>query len=163
MYLNNEEGCTLTGNPQILIIVGTGASKFSSNRNIAPGVTEWQPPLAIELLDFAGPRGAICDLTNIYPGALSIATQLHSKIRSTRNPSWNIEEDLSELATHKSEALRRAFKHVPPFLRDYLQEVCDRYKGLAGNYLTRARYLVGEAENGVTFVSLNYDMLLERA
>lgn len=153
----------MTNKPkQVVVVIGAGASKFCSN-GLLPFDQGWQPPLANELFMFREARRNIWPLIEPYPGAQSIAALIQTAMRKRGDASWNIEAELSALATHDHPAVRETFKQVPAYLRDYLQTVCNKYMGAAGSYIVLLKTLVADTNHNVTFVSLNYDTLLERA
>lgn len=155
----------MTNKKTTVVVLGAGASYDASNDTVAQ-MSLWRPPLAVQLFDFTGNRWELEGLTDSYLGAKAVAVQLRTKLRQLGDrgeSSWNIEQELAELATHKDARIKQEFKHVPPFLRDYLQKVSEEFRGVAGNYVMLARQLIAEANNRVVFVSLNYDTLLERA
>ncbi len=146
-----------------VVVLGAGASKFASNGSVTAASNKFQPPLAVELFDFTGGRSDLYRLMDDYPGARAVTEQLRRRVRINGDSSWNIEQELSALATHQSGQIRQQFKHVPPFLREYLDRVSREFKGVAGNYFALARDLIADTGGHVVFVSLNYDTLLERA
>lgn len=84
---------------QAVVVLGAGASKFSSN-DVLPFEQGWEPPLAIDLFMFRKARQHVWNLIAPYPGAQSVAAQLQSTMRRGGGDMWNLEAELSKIAEH---------------------------------------------------------------
>jgi hypothetical protein len=149
----------------LMVILGAGASHDSVHPDIVAemksGIRQLQPPLARELFDN---RPIFNDFVKRY-GCDDLAVTLRAVIR---NPEKNLEEELERLRGRVSDP-RVASELVG--LRFYLQAItweCSRWGEEAGgltNYGALARHIaltIPEDEE-VSFVTFNYDTLLERA
>ena len=82
---------------------------------------------------------------------------------TSEDESFDLEARLTAYADSKDERTRRAFKDIPPYLRDVLVRVNTDYVPSPTNYINLGRRLLQDETHEVFFIVLNYDTLLERA
>ncbi len=154
MTIRDESGLS-----KVCVILGAGASH--DVRNEANDIINevFQPPLVSDLFDFdAHPEYRA--IARRYSGAITLSQSIAPKARSRE---FNLEAELTRLASHPSTEIREHFKHVPAYLRDLLQKASDGYTTEPGCYAQLVAELLAESSHDVMFLVLNYDTLLEKA
>ncbi len=143
---------------KVAVILGAGASYDAWNETGPPAEMAWRPPLARE---FFGARQAFWPVLGSYRGARLLASELGEL---ARGDAFNIELKLREFAEHNDQRIRRAFREVPPYLRDVILEVVRTYTG-THNPGTHLRFVMHLLSTGapVAFIDLNYDPYTEMA
>ncbi|MBI4267451.1 MAG: SIR2 family protein [Chloroflexi bacterium] len=144
---------------KVCVILGAGASSDVHNDGSRLIDEKLKPPLARELFDIKH-REAFWEFINEYEGARFFASLLEPVLSSGER---SIEQKLREYAGHKDPSIRKHFKDVPPYLRDLLQAVSNRYTYVPGNYIRLNYELLSEHQHEVIFIVLNYDTFLEKA
>ncbi|MFN0094939.1 MAG: hypothetical protein ACKVVT_09190 [Dehalococcoidia bacterium] len=141
----------------VTVVLGAGAS-HDCHAGTTPVRSElWQPPLANTLFNEKRFYRLGADLPS-FPGIWSsIATQLSS--RGTTN---SFEAALSEWAKSAHPVRRAAFKSIPTFLMRLLASATIDYVDHPDATSLLVRGLL-DAFHRVTFVVLNYDLILETA
>lgn len=142
---------------RLLIVLGAGASADSASDLVPGRNNEWTPPLVRELFDnrFAG-------ILNGYPfGQIAAAD-----IRRVDGDSLSIEQFLrSEYGGSGSELKRRKFLSIPLYLQDVMLQVSYRHSPQPDNYdllISNVDGLLEDTDLHVLFVTLNYDLILDR-
>lgn len=75
----------------------------------------------------------------------------------------DVEQRLREYATHRDSNIAIAFKQIPAYLRDIIYRSSSMYVERPINYDRLTRVLLSEHPHDVTFITANYDSLLEQA
>lgn len=119
----------------------------------------FRPPLAVDLFNIAG-NSQYENIIQQYRGADTLAAILGPLIASG---SEGVESALQRFSNHKETDLRRAFKDVPPYLRDLIFACSTKYVRNPGCFIPLVEALISEWPHDVLFIVLNYDDLLERA
>jgi hypothetical protein len=157
---------------QLAVILGAGASFDSARRSREAGVNwAWKPPLATELFHpgDAGLHQPVSlerqrnfeSVLARYPRARSLANEGYARLRSSENlesvlRSWRDGEDF----------VVRKFQQVPLYLQDLLGSVSMGYvptPNSTDNYDALVGRLLAADFDKVVFITLNYDLLLERS
>ena len=157
---------------RLAVILGAGASFDSIRRSRTVGVSwSWRPPLTTELFEpkdesFSrevqeARRRNFETVLARYPRARSLASELG--IRAARGEgleavlrSWRDGEDY----------IVRRFQQVPFYIQDLLSEVGQNLLEpgtSADNYDVLVSRLLSSEFEQVAFISLNYDLLLEKS
>ena len=118
-----------------------------------------RPPLTNELFAFRQ-RSAFHRIFSSYTHANTLAPELG--YLSTKG-SLRLEEKLLEYATHENQGNRRAFRDIPAYLRDIMEQTGRSYVEVPGSYVQLVKRLIRDYPHEVAFVVLNYDILLEQA
>lgn len=154
----------------LLTVFGAGASFDSVDLSLAPGVSlglrlksYYQPPLAAELFD---ERPAFVSEMNLWPQVAPLVTRL----RTAASRGGAVEEVLREIQ-EEADKYRRRLSHLMA-LEYYLASILDtptwewlHAAGGATNYvdlLDKIERSYG-GESGASFVTFNYDSMLEQA
>ncbi len=152
-------GLNISDMPKACVILGAGASCDIWSKGTPVINEDLRPSLAKELFD-TNSRPAFYQVMKQYSGAKYLSDLLYPVIA---NGEMAIEEALRHYTNHKDPDLREKFKHVPPYLRDLLQECSHNYVEEPGSYIQLITELLAEHPHNVLFMTLNYDDLLERA
>jgi hypothetical protein len=139
-----------------LVILGAGAS-----RDIIPPVPnqarieeEYQSPVTAELF---GEGRAIRERIEKYEGVLQLASNLTIRLRSQ-----TLESILAEFSKSREPRRQAQFRQIPLYLQDLFWDISWRYTNEAINYTHLIDELF-EVFDHVTFLTLNYDLFMERA
>ena len=142
---------------RLVVVLGAGASADSVSPNVVGGEANWRPPLVRELFD-----GRFAGVLNRYPMAQFAAAD----IRRLDQSSVSIEQFLrEEYASSTVELAKRKFLSVPLYLQDVMLHVSYRHSPQPDNYDLLISYLfdvLAETDLNVLFVTLNYDLILDR-
>lgn len=101
-------------------------------------------------------------LTRSFDG-IRETEQLSDDIRSRISQGFSIETILKEYASESSLELRRQFWEIPFYFQELLGEVTNRYvRSGATRYDTLVREIVRSDYQQILFITLNYDLFLEK-
>lgn len=144
---------------KVAVILGAGASADAWNDTGPPREPAWTPPLARELF---GRRPAFWEVLQRYRGARVLAAELGELARVE---TFSLEAKLREYSAHPDPRIRAAFKEIPPYLRDLINQVVQRYTYNFPIPGTHMRFVMRLLSSGaqVGFIVLNYDDYLEIA
>ncbi len=142
---------------RVAVILGAGASKDVAGRSPKVSPFDWTPPLAGELFSNPGNFRHVELILQKYPGAVTVRQLVMAR---TDGSSIQIEDELRRLS--RNELYASAYKHVPPYLRDYLYAVSHSHVTSPGNLIQLVADLM-DSDHEVAFVVLNYDTFLEQA
>lgn len=141
-----------------VVLVGAGAS-FDCASLAAPVDDRWRPPLTKDL--FSGfHRPEFASILTKYPGAVVLAPDLAEKAKKS---TFSLEAELRRLTDHSDPRIQAHCMDVPRYLEDLLSQVSHQYTAVPGAYLRLVTEILGECGHATTFISLNYDNLLEQA
>lgn len=140
-----------------VVILGAGASYDVHNGVVPVTNASLRPPLARELFE-----DRFWNWRSVYPGAEVLGAVL-GRMALTQSAPFNLEERLTEYANNSDRRTRRAFKDIPPYLRDIVTAVSAAYVPSPSSYIVLAQRLLRDETHEIMFVSLNYDTLLEKA
>ena len=139
------------------VVIGAGASFEVHNGTVPVLDPELRPPVARQLFE-----SRFWNYRRHYPGAEVLGAEL-GRLAMSQDESFDLEARLTAYATSGDERTRRAFKDIPPYLRDVLVSVNTKYVPSPTNYINLVRRLLHDGTHEVFFIVLNYDTLLERA
>lgn len=142
---------------ELLVVLGAGASYDCANEASICDAAH-RPPLARELFHVAS-RPAFWEVLRQYPGAMALAPDL---AELSLQSAVSIEDELRKLASHSDSLTRQHFEDIPRYLSSLLTSVSKKYASMPGSYVRLVKRLVADEPHRVTFVSLNYDDLLEQ-
>lgn len=144
---------------KVAVILGAGASKDAAGASpVKHEVHGYTPPLAKELFGNAAKYENIENILQRYPGAAHVRELV---VATKDQTSIGIENELRRIANQLE--LFTAYKHVPPYLRDYLDVVSRNHTTTPGMLVRLATDLLIEDPHEVGFIVLNYDTFLEQA
>ena len=142
---------------RLIVVLGAGASADSVSPHVTGTNRVRQPPLVRQLFD-----QRFADILNRYPMAQFAAAD----IRRLDQTSVSIEEFLrKEYAGSTVELTRRKFLSVPLYLQEVMLSVSCDYSPQPDNYdllISHVFDLLAETDTNVLFVTLNYDLILDR-
>lgn len=139
------------------VVIGAGASFEVHNGTVPVSNTELRPPLARQLFE-----SRFWSYRKHYAGAEVLGAEL-GRLAMRQDDSFDLEARLTAYANSRDERTRRAFKDIPPYLRDVLVRVNTDYVPSPTNYINLVRRLLQDETHEVFFIVLNYDTLLEQA
>ena len=145
--------------PKVCVVLGAGAShdvRGPGSLVVTPGL---RPPLACDLFNFEK-HGAFRPILAEYDGAWVLAQGLASR---SLEADFDLEKELSRIAKHPRDQMRKHYKHIPPYLRDLLLMCSYQYTSYPSSYIQLVQALLDEVPSDVLFLVLNYDDLLEQA
>jgi len=136
-----------------VVILGAGAAcDVVSLSDATASRPEFRPPLTEDLFS---PR--FQSILNKYPDASALAETI--RVKPTER---SLESLLRELADDPQKHIAAQFKQVPLYLQELMGEVSEHYTTRPSpNYTHLISRLLGGFKR-VAFVTLNYDLLLER-
>lgn len=139
-----------------LVILGAGASHdlMSADDELVSADTNYKPPLTESVFSIQASFQTILDR---YPdaGALVESIRIQPKDKS-------LEAVLREYSDSTSEHRARQFREVPLYIQELFGEISARYAvRQPRNYTHLVNHLLEEFER-VAFVTLNYDLFLEK-
>ena len=141
---------------RLTVILGAGASNDLGVSGRAQVEQEYQPPLARDLFKGAD---TFLRILNHYPRARSLAAPIAD--RMSRNE--DLESVLRSLRDSPNEHTVRAFWQIPLYLQELFAAISEHYTSEPTNYSILVHELLGSAYEKVAFVTLNYDLLLEKS
>ena len=136
----------------VCILVGAGASH--DVWVMGPKEDKFQPPLTQQL--FARRFSAVLQE---YAGALMLAQELGPL---ADRGALDLASKLLECAKHQDEEIRKAFRRIPPYLRDLFVST-RRYCQGTGSYAVLLKKVLADHQHRALLMSLNYDDFLDRA
>ena len=144
---------------KIAVILGAGAAHDVSNESRAVN-PQFQPPLVEELFG-DGARDHFSDIMDRYEGAGLLYDELFGLAKAGR---LDLEAKLQEYASDEAPpTIARAFRYIPPYIRDVLAESGRVYGSNLGTYTQLVLMLLAHQPHQIAFIVMNYDDLLERA
>ena len=141
------------------VILGARASYDVAGEGSPIANTDFRPPLAQDLFDIKK-HVAYWDVMVYYNGAQVLSQELAPLISSG---NIGIEKALRKYAEHSDSRIQEHFKHVPAYLRDLLFRASTEYTYVPSSYIQLVIKLLADYPHDVTFITLNYDNLLESA
>jgi hypothetical protein len=142
----------------LFVILGAGASYAASS--IYEAAADRRPPLTKELFD-----SRFAEILNRYPMAKNAAPEILDAIAgSEHEPAVSLEEHLRVRYRDSTDDLdRRRFLSIPLYLQEVLWQVSQPYNvALDLDHLIRLVNRLLREFSHVSFVTLNYDALLDR-
>jgi hypothetical protein len=155
----------------LFIVLGAGASydcvalKTDADEP-DPSVTrvnvQYRPPLAKDLFSSGH---AFDEILRKYPLATALSEEIRSRLRkSSEEQNATLEEILNELQSSPSLDTRRQVWEIPLYLQELLWTMSDKYVETGGTkFHTFVRRVLDSSFDRVLFLTLNYDLLLDRA
>ncbi len=142
----------------LTVLTGAGASHDCAWSEIAELAPEYQPPLTNQLFE---PRGSFNAILHNYPGAEALSDEIRTKLMD-RDAS--LESILKEIESREPLALRKQYWQIPLYLQELLGAVSTQYVRTGGTrYDTLVSSILRSPFERVMFLTLNYDLLLDRA
>jgi hypothetical protein len=141
---------------RLLVVLGAGASADCASNKVYGVQREWKPPLVTDLF---APRPTFASVLNQYPFGQFAAAD----IRRLDPQSLSIEQFLRDnYESGTTDFVRRKFRSVPLYLRELLLKVSFSYTPQPDNYDLLITNTLDGIDMEVLFVTLNYDLLLDR-
>jgi hypothetical protein len=141
----------------LFVVLGAGASHACTSEQLYPGIIDehpQRPPLVTGLFHASQTQHVLAR----YPQAQAAA----AAIRRAGSEALAIEEWIREHYRDSDyEGDRRKFVSITYYLQELLLEASNNFKDQPDNYDLLIRDLL-QAQERVVFVSLNYDLLLDR-
>jgi hypothetical protein len=155
----------------LVIIIGAGASHDCAVMRRGDGKSpytlrdpdgDWRPPLTRSLFE---PRATFAPILDDYPAAQAAAADIRALIDTAAPPdqAFALERYLREtLKESNSEDDRYRFRQIPLYLQHLLHEVSRQYTTDPENYHRLVNAALRSGLKNVTFITLNYDTILDR-
>jgi hypothetical protein len=140
---------------RLTVILGAGASYDCTSIGVTAINYDYRPPLTSGIFEGRKPFQTI--LEN-YPKARALTSTISIRV----NQGEPLEAVLRDLRDSKEEHIIRPFRQVPLYLQELLGEISIQYTSEPANYSYLVTRLFGSEFEKVAFVTLNYDLLLER-
>jgi hypothetical protein len=138
---------------RLFVVVGAGATRGCAPENV-PRNLGYLPPLVTDL--FQPGQSHLSEVLAKYPLAKLAAADLRGV-----GDSLAIEEVIRTRYRDSEQDLdQRIFRGIPPYLQEQLHTVSYEYSGFPQNYESLVTNLLRLPE--VIFISLNYDVVLDR-
>lgn len=148
---------------KIAVILGAGAAHDVANESRATE-TRLQPPLVNELFGLRAKKDFSTFLEE-YPGANLLYNEmfpLAAAAAASSEKPFNLEAKLQEYASDEAPpTIARAFRYIPPYIRDVLAASSNAYARNVGTYTQLIMKLLVYHPHEVAFIVMNYDILLE--
>jgi len=141
---------------RLAVILGAGASYDCASIGVTSIDHNYRPPLTSGIFEGRRPFQTILEK---YPKARTLASTI--AVRVTRGEP--LEAVLRGLRNSKEEHIIRQFWQIPLYLQELFGEISFNYTSEAENYSYLANRLLGSEFEKVAFVTLNYDLLLEKS
>jgi len=144
---------------QLTVILGAGASHDLVPRGTATVNEHYKPPLTADL--FAGGNRYRDEILQKYPDALNLAATI--RIRTGQQDGDSLETVLKSLSESSDPNIARQFRQVPLYLQELFGTISEHYTELPVNYRYLVTHVLAAHFEKVAFVTLNYDLLLDKA
>jgi len=140
---------------RLCVVLGAGSSyDCISDVEFEPN---FRPPLAAQLFEN---RSSFNAILRKYPGAEALSDLIRARVKN----GDNLETVLRQIASEENVVLRKQFWEVPLYLQELLGEVSDHYvRAGATKFHTLVRGIEAAGVQEVGYLTLNYDLFLERA
>ena len=140
-----------------LVILGAGASSglAVAGQNIPQ--PEYTPPITKEI--FTGAYAGTNLHLRHYPRAEQLANRLRVKLKT--DPE-SLEVEMRNLRDSPEPDTARSFLEMPIFFQELFGEISARYSTSNGNYDALVLALLESDFDKIAFVTLNYDLFLDR-
>lgn len=143
--------------PGIAIIIGAGASWDCANASTGRINDAFRPPLVGELFQN---RNGFNDILNKYPKARALSGRIRDGLAAGRG----LEDILREISQAPQETSRSQYFQVPLYLQELLGEVSAHFISAGGSkFDTMVAALDESGYDNILYVTLNYDIFMERA
>ena len=146
---------------QLTVILGAGASYDLVPKGLATVRTDYQPPLTKDL--FAGGNPRFDEILVKYPEALVLAATIRIETDTKNANVKPLETVLKSLSESTDPNIARQFLQVPLYLQELFGSVSEKYTELPVNYSRLVSQVMTAHFEKVAFVTLNYDLLLDKA
>ena len=143
----------------LTVILGAGASYDLVPPGMASVKKDYRPPLTKDL--FAGDNDRFEDILTKYPDALNLAATI--RVRMGRKEQEPLEAVLRSLTDDRNENIARQVRQIPLYLQELFGTVSELYTPLPVNYSYLVTKVLTSHFERVAFVTLNYDLLIEKA
>jgi hypothetical protein len=141
---------------RLTVILGAGASYDSTPIAVGEIDKSYTPPLTSQIFEGRKPFQRILEK---YPKARALASTIAVKVQRGES----LEAVLRDLRDSQEEHIVKEFIQVPLYLQELFWEVSFRYTSEFVNYTNLVSRLLYSDIEQVVFVSLNYDLLLEKS
>ena len=142
---------------KIAVILGAGAANDVSNESRAMDTT-LRPPLVSQLFGLRA-KSNFSGILERYEGASLLYDELFPLATAE---TLNLEAKLQEYANHGNARIARAFRDIPPYIRDVLAASSAAYASNLGSYMQLILTLLAHHPHEIAFIVMNYDDLLEK-
>jgi hypothetical protein len=141
---------------RLAVILGAGASYDCASIGVTPINQEYRPPLVSGI--FAG-WPPFQKILQKYPKARTLASTIAVRVNQG-NP---LEAVLRDLRDSEEGHIIRQFRQIPLYLQELFGEISIHYTSEAVNYTYLVNRLLYSDFERVAFITLNYDLFLERS
>jgi hypothetical protein len=141
---------------RLTVILGAGASCDSVSIPVSATNNKYKPPLTNRI--FEG-RPEFQSILDRYPKARALASTIAVRI----NQGVPLEAMLRTFRDSKEEHEVRGFMQIPLYLQELFGEISINYTSEPVNYGYLVNRLMRSDMDEVAFVTLNYDLLLEKS
>jgi hypothetical protein len=141
---------------RLTVILGAGASCDCTSIGVTRIDKDYRPPLTSGIFEGRRPFQTILEK---YPKARTLASTIDLRV----NRGEPLEAVLRGLRDSKEEHIIRQFRQIPLYLQELFGEISDHFTSEPANYSHLVNRLLASDIERVAFVTLNYDLLLEKS
>jgi hypothetical protein len=141
---------------RLTVILGAGASYDCTSNGVTPIDYDYRPPLTSGIFEGRRPFQRILEK---YPKARTLASTIAVRV----NQGEPLEAVLRGLRDSQEEHIIRQFRQIPLYLQELLGEININFTSEPVNYTYLVNRLLQTDFEKVAFVTLNYDLFLERS
>jgi hypothetical protein len=141
---------------RLTVILGAGASYDCISTGLPRIDEEYRPPLTSGIFEGRTPFQTILEK---YPKARTLASIIGVRVKSGEA----LEAVLSDLRHSEEQYIIQQFRQIPLYLQELLGEISIKYTSEPENYTHLVNRLLGSEFERVAFVTLNYDLFLEKS
>jgi hypothetical protein len=163
-----------TGSSSLAVVIGAGASydcianepdEVLPHNRITVVNPNYRPPLTKDLF---APQPAFNEILDRYPMVSGLSEEIRVRLRrgqdSQDGKSETLEQILRKLATSKRFETRKHVLEIPLYLQELFWTIGDRYiESGRSKFSTLVRRVLDSSYERVLFLTLNYDLLLDKA
>jgi hypothetical protein len=163
-----------TGSSSLAIVIGAGASydcianesdDIPPHRKTTVVNPNYRPPLTRDLFT---PQPAFNEILDRYPLVSGLSEEIRVRLKKAQGSqdgkSESLEQILRELAASQRFDTRKHVLEVPLYLQELFWTIGDKYiESGRSKFSTLVRRVLDSSFDRVLFLTLNYDLLLDKA
>jgi hypothetical protein len=160
-----------TQSSSLTVVIGAGASydciahqpnDFPPQFKITQVDPKYRPPLTQDLFT---PQPAFNEILNMYPLVAGLSEDIRARLRKKKNrDAESLEQILRQLTASQRIDTKKQVWEIPLYLQELFWTISDKYI-ISGRskFSTLVRRVLDSHYQRVLFLTLNYDLLLDKA